>query len=323
MFRLLIKKAFIESWLLLVACGLMIFVFCWTRVWIVTRFELQRFQGFLEQLRQFEQFMPVPLEQVLTYSGSLALTFDEPVLILCMLVWSISRGSDVVSGELGRGTLEMLLAQPVSRMKLLFAHSLLSVTGVALLASLAWLGLVAGIQTNRVRETVQTGASIQLPFWNLKLPIMAGSEEVVMVPLAERVDATIFLAPSLNLFAFALFMLSLSTLCSALDRYRWRTIGLVVGFYVLELLIFLLAKASPSTAWCQYFTFFTLYQPDGIVHLISRDPSAAWALTYPRSTFWLTSLGPLGISMALIAMAVMCFTAAALSFQRRDLPAPV
>ena len=139
MFRLLIKKAFLESWLLLAACGLMVFAFCWTRVWIVTRFELQRFQGFLEQLRQFEQFMPVPLEQVLTYAGSLALTFDEPVLILCVLVWSISRGSDVVSGELGRGTLEMLLAQPIGRLKLLFVHSLVSVMGVALLTALAWL----------------------------------------------------------------------------------------------------------------------------------------------------------------------------------------
>ena len=323
MFRLLLKKAFLESWLLLASCGVMVFAFCWTRVWIVTRFELQRFQGFLDQLRQFEQFMPVPLEQVLTYPGSLALTFDEPVLILCVLVWSISRGSDVVSGELGRGTLEMLLAQPISRLKLLFAHSLLSVFGVALLSSLAWLGLLAGIRTNNVRETVQTGASIELPFLNIKIPIMAGGEETVLVPLSDRVDPFIFLSPCLNLFAFALFILSLSTLLSAVDRYRWRTIGLVVGFYVLELLIFLLAKATPSTAWCHALTFFTLYQPDGIVHLIGRDPSAEWALTHSRSQFWLTDLGPLGISLALLGMSCACFVAAGWYFQRRDLPAPV
>ena len=323
MFRLLLKKAFLESWLLLTACGLMVFVFCWTRVWIVTRFELQRFQGFLEQLRQFEQFMPVPLEQVLTYPGSLALTFDEPVLLLCILVWSISRGSDVVSGELGRGTLEMLLAQPVGRLRLLIAHSLLSIVGVGLLVSLTWLGLVAGIRTNSVRETVQTGAAIELPFWNLRIPIMSGGEDTVLVPLSQRVDASIFLSPCLNLFAFALFMLSLSTLLSAVDRYRWRTIGVVVGIYVIELLIYLLAKATPGTAWCHSFTFFTLYQPDGIVHLISRDPAAAWALTHPRSLFWLTNLGPLGRSLALLAMSCVCFATAGWYFQRRDLPAPV
>lgn len=323
MFRLLLKKALLESWPLLTACGLMIFTFCWTRVWIVTRFELQRFEGFLDQLRQFEQFMPVPLEQVLTYSGSLALTFDEPVLILCMLVWSISRGSDVVSGELGRGTLEMLLAQPVGRLKLLIAHMLVAVVGVMLLACLAWLGLYAGIQTNSVRETVQTGAAIQLPFWDLKIPIGMGSKETISVPLADRVDAKTFIPPCFNMFAFSLFILSLSALVSAVDRYRWRTIGLVLGFYVLELLLFLLAKATPATAWCHAFTFFTLYQPDGIVHLMSRNPQAAWSLWAPPSMFWTTSLGPLGISLALLTMSAICFIGAGWWFQRRDLPAPV
>lgn len=323
MFRLLLKKALLESWLLLLACGVMVFVFCWTRVWIVTRFELHRFEPFLDQLKQFEQFMPVPLEQVLTYSGSLALTFDEPVLLLCMLVWAISRGSDVVSGELGRGTLEMLLAQPVGRIKLLLAHSLLSVAGVALLTFLVWLGLYAGIHTNSVRETIHTGASIQVPFLSFEIPIMAPHEETVFVPLSQRVDAKIFVSPCFNLFAFTLFMLGLSTLLSAVDRYRWRTIGVVVSFYVLELLILLLAKATPTMAWCHAFTFFTLYQPDGIVHLMSRDPEVAWSLTAQHSKFWYTDLGPLGISLGLIAMACAFFVAAGWYFQRRDLPAPV
>jgi ABC-2 type transport system permease protein len=170
MFRLLLKKAMLEAWPLLLACSLMVFAFCWTRVWIVTRFELQRFEAFLEQLRPFEQFMPVPLEQVLTYAGSLALTFDEPVLLLCVLVWSISRGSDVVSGELGRGTLEMLLAQPVSRLQLMWAHCLIAIGGLACLASLVWCGLYAGIQTNQVRETVETGTTLKVPFTNLRIP---------------------------------------------------------------------------------------------------------------------------------------------------------
>ncbi len=323
MFRLLLKKALLESWLLLAATGLMVFVFCWVRVWIVTRFELGRLKEFLDQLRPFEQFMPVPLEQVLTYSGSLALTFDEPVLILCVLVWSISRGSDVVSGELGRGTLEMLLAQPISRVRLLLTHSLVSVIGVVLLASLAWLGLYCGIQTNSVRETVQTSASITLPWWNIKLPVFSGTEETVLVPLIERVDPSLFVLPCLNLMAFAMFMLGLTTLASSIDRYRWRTIGVVLSFYVLELLLFLLAKSTPETAWCQWFTFFSLYRPDGIVHAIGRDPNVSWALFMEPNRFWTIPLGPLGISLALLAMAVACFIAAGWWFQRRDLPAPV
>ncbi len=322
MFRLLLKKAILESWLLLTACGIMVFAFCWTRVWIVSQFELQQLQGFLEQLRPFEQFMPVPLEQVLTYSGSLALTFDEPVLLLCVLVWSISRGSDIVSGELSRGTLEMLLAQPVGRIKYLISHSLWAVCGLVLIACLAWLGLYCGIHTNAVRETVQSGA-IELPIWGLKVPLITGTESVEMVPLSERVDASRYLAPTLNLFSFALFILALSTMFSAADRYRWRTIGAVVSIYVLEFLLFLLAKATPSTAWCQWFTFFTLYQPDSMVHLAGREPSAEWALFHPPNAFWLTGLGPLGISLCLIFFAVALFLAAGWIFNRRDLPAPM
>ncbi len=321
MFRLLLKKALLEGWPLLAACSLMVFAFCWTRVWIVSQFELQRLQGFLDQLRPFEQFMPVPLDQVLTYPGSLALTFDEPVLILCVLVWSISRGSDIVSGELSRGTLEMLLSQPIGRMKLMAAHLVLAVFGVVLLATLAWLGLYMGIQTNSVRETVNSGINIQL--WTFKIPVVPGSEQTVLVPLRERVDPRMFMAPCFNLMAFSLFMLSLSTLASALDRYRWRTIGCVLGIYVLELLLYLLAKATPSMSWCHWFTFFTLYQPDGIVHLSGRDPAMMWSLTAEPNIFWVTSLGPLGISLALVAMSAVCFALAFWRFDRRDLPAPM
>jgi len=323
MFRLLLKKAMLEAWPLLLACSLMVFAFCWTRVWIVTRFELQRFEAFLEQLRPFEQFMPVPLEQVLTYAGSLALTFDEPVLLLCVLVWSISRGSDVVSGELGRGTLEMLLAQPVSRLQLMWAHCLIAIGGLACLASLVWCGLYAGIQTNQVRETVETGTTLKVPFTNLRIPLFQGEEQTVLVPLADRVDASLFLPPCLNLFAFSLFILSLSTLVSAVDRYRWRTIGIVVGFYVLQLLLYLLAKSTPETRWCHALTFFSLYSPSGMVNLSTRDPQAAWALTYAQSTFWVTPLGPLGLTLTLFALSAICFTLAGWVFQRRDLPAPV
>ena len=46
-------------------------------------------------------------------------------------MFAIARGSDVVSGELGRGTLEMLLAQPVSRLQVLYTQA--AVTLVCLL----------------------------------------------------------------------------------------------------------------------------------------------------------------------------------------------
>jgi hypothetical protein len=71
MMRLLLKKYVNESIWLWLACGLMLYLFCWARVWIVCQFDLQQFQPFLEQFRSFEKFSPVPLEQLLTYTGSI------------------------------------------------------------------------------------------------------------------------------------------------------------------------------------------------------------------------------------------------------------
>lgn len=319
MTRLLLKKYFHESGLLLLACATMVLVFCWVRIWIISQFELQRFEVFLDQLRAFERFLPVPLEQVLTYTGSIALTFDEPVLIFCVVVWSISRGSDVVSGELGRGTLEMLLAQPISRLRMLACHAAVSVFGIAVLCSLAWLGLKLGIDTNRVKESVTNGVTWNIPLLNL--PISLGQSEIVLVPLAQRVDASVFLPATLNLFSLGFYLLGLSVLCSCADRYRWRVIGMVVGFYVVQLLIYLLGKASAATQIFLYGTFFSLYQPDAIVHFVSQHPQATWCVTSFDER--LGVLGPLGFSLALICLGLACYAAAAIIFVRRDLPAPL
>ncbi len=64
MIRLLLKKYINESLLLWTACALMLVLFCWVRVWIICQFELQRFEVFLDQLKPFEKFSPVPLAQL-------------------------------------------------------------------------------------------------------------------------------------------------------------------------------------------------------------------------------------------------------------------
>ena len=111
MFRILLKKYLSESILLWTALALVLFFFPWVRIWTVSQFELTGFAPLIEQFKAFEKFAPVPLEQFLTYHGIIGITFDEPVVLLCLLTWSVARGTDVVSGELGRGTMEMLLAQ--------------------------------------------------------------------------------------------------------------------------------------------------------------------------------------------------------------------
>ncbi|MEZ6136212.1 MAG: ABC transporter permease subunit [Pirellulaceae bacterium] len=324
--RLLIRKCVHESSLLLLACASMLFVFCWMRVWIVCQFDLQKFEPLLEQFRIFEKFSPVPFEQLLTYAGSIGMSFSEPVLILCVLVWSIARGSDVVSGELGRGTLEMLLSRPISRTRLLVVHFSVCTLGLAVLCSIAWMGIAVGIHTNSVTETMSSSAELKIPFLPVGIPLQFGESVEVQTPLASRVAASRFLPTTVNLFAFGFLMLGLSTLLSCVDRYRWRTIGIVISIYVVQLLMFLLSKAVSSWRWLEDFTFFTNYQPDAIVHLAGSQPQLAWSLIVPvgqRSVLWPHTLGPLGLSLQMILYGSLCFAIGLYLFHRRDLPAPL
>lgn len=322
MIRLLLKKYINESLLLWLACAVMLVVFSWVRVWIVCQFELQRFEAFLDQLKPFEKFSPVPLSQLLTYAGSLAMTFDEPVLILCILVWSIARGTDVVSGEINRGTLELLLSLPISRVRLMALHATVCIGGLIGLCSCAWLGLYLGIQTMSVKETVTPKIELSIPYIPVKIPLQTGESRVTRVALSERVDPEVFMPAAVNLFGFGFVVLSFSVLCSSFDRFRWRTIGIVVSTYVIQLLLFLLSKSAPATEFCAGLTFFSCYQPDAIVQLQRVESGSTWALTSSASILPL-GLGPIGVTGVLIALGVIFYIAAFTIFSKRDLPAPL
>jgi ABC-2 type transport system permease protein len=324
--RLLIKKNLHESSLLFAACSCMLIVFCWARVWIVCQFDLEKFKPILGQLKRFEKFSPVPLEQLLTYPGSIGMSFSEPVLLLCILVWSIARGSDVVSGELGRGTLEMLLSRPISRLRLMVMHALTGYVGLAGLCLCVWLGLHFGIQWNNVQRTVEPQITMYFLLIPIEIPFPLGEPRVEEIPLTNYVDSSLFVLPSLNLFAFGAFVFALSSLLSSFDRYRWRTIGVVISFYVIELLIFLLSRTVVAARFFENFTFFSLYQPDATVIYAQRFPAEAWLIFAPaetQSTIWPYDLAPLGMVFVLLVMTAILHGLAAVCFRRRDLPAPL
>lgn len=326
MIRQLLKKTLRESALLFAACWLMLLLFCWARVWILCQFDLQRFEPVLDQFRAFERFLPVPLEQLLTYQGGLAMTFHEPVLLLCILVWSVARGSDVVSGEINRGTLEMLLAQPISRLQLLLCHSLVCTVGLALLCFAVWLGLYFGIHSNSIREQATPTVELSVPYLPIKIPVKIGATRQVQTPLSARVAPTVYAAPTCNLFGLGFLVLALSVACSSFDRYRWRTLGIVISVYVVQLLLLMLSKATPAMAWCGYLTFLSAYRPDSMVHFARHAPADAWRLTVPAERLtasWPHGLGPLGMTGLMIGSGLLLFGLAAWRLRSRDIPAPL
>lgn len=317
--RALWKKAIHESSLLFLGCGSVLFLFCWVRVWITSRLEMGRFQTILESIPDsWQKLVPVPIEQLLSYEGRIAVTYEEPVVYLMMAIWTIARSSDAVSGGLGRGTHEMLLAQPVSRTAVITTHSTVTMIGVLLLSLVAFLGTSTGIVTTMVTETTKP---VEIPLLGFDIPFTGGEE--VEVPMADKVAASTFLPAAVNYFGLGCFLAGFTTLMSSWDRYRWRTIGITVGFYVVSSILELVGMAVDGFAWVKRLTFFGAYEPVRFVSEAVIYPERQWAWSIRDEAGVWTDLGPLGYDAVLIGLGAACFVVARWIFCRRDLPAPI
>ena len=318
--RALLRKCLAEAWILLLACLIGMIGFAWMRTWLVSRLELGAFAKVIEQVwDKYDKFSPVPLSQLISYNGRVALTYAEPIVVICMSVWCVARGSDVVSGEIGRGSMEMLLSLPVSRWRVLVTQSMVTLIGVAVLAAGAWGGVAAGIHTCEITETVQP--SFMIPGVPLPIPNPLAEAREIKRPMSDEVDARTFGFPALNLFCLGVCLAGCCTLMSAWDRYRWRTIGLLIAWLVLQLIFRVAAAAAESLHWMNYLTVFWAYEPEVTVELAVHRPEELWALVIENRQG--TRLGPLGSNLVLLALGALGFTAAGVVFHRRNLPAPM
>ena len=318
--RFLLRKYIGQSSLLFLSCGATLFAFAWIRVWVVSLLDMGQFQAILEQFREFEKFAPIDFDSLFTYTGRVGMTFDEPIVILCIVIWCIARGSDVVSGELGRGTLEMVLAQPISRTQLLFSHATVSVLGLALLCLLVWAGVGVGVYATEVEESVPP-PTIRIPFFEIDMPLTINEPQKQTLRLRDRVDVNLYAASTFNLFAFGFFVLGVASFFSSIDRYRWRTVGATVALYILQMVMYGLGKAAESLDYLLSMTFFSCYKPQKMVLIASQEGlSAPWSLS---GSFGDMVLSPLAYPLILISLGLMSFLLATVCFNKRDLPAPL
>jgi ABC-2 type transport system permease protein len=323
---LLLRKSLRESRVLLIGCAAAIFVFCWLRVWIVSRLSTDRFRAILDMLpSDLRRVFVFDIEWLTTYPGRISLAYQEMLVLASVSVWSIARGSDVVSGEVNRGTMEMLLAQPVSRSRILTTQSLVAVAGTAVLALSAWSGTCAGVYTTQVKE--QVAPRLQLPVYlpglGSELPLPFGPRQTRFVPMSDKVDVRVFLPASANLFALGAMMAGFTTLMSSWDRYRWRTIGIVTGILVAQLLLKVAGLAVERWHWLIYLSVLSAYEPEVHVRMASTTPDAYWTLFSADAQGNWTGFAPLAHDLLLLGVGTASYLAAALVFTRRDLPAPL
>ncbi len=287
MIRALLAKVIGDAKWLFLALLVLMFFFPWVFLWASSKISLPAFSNFLSSAlpREWQQVWGVPFSQVATPAGRAALVFVHPLIVFSAAIWTVARGSDCVSGEIGRGTMEMLLAQPVRRTTIYATQAFVTIVGSALLAIAVWCGTALGLRTGQ---------------------------------LYENVSAALYIPPAINLFALMVCLGGMTALISACDSVRWRTIGLMAGWYVLSTVLAVVSQIAERLKWLGKMSFLTAYNPQSMV----ARPDEVWSLLAYRNGA-VAGLGVGGQVVVLFALGIACYVAGAVVFNRREIPAPL
>jgi beta-exotoxin I transport system permease protein len=234
---------------------------------------------------------------------TLALAAAHPLVQAIVCIWAIGRAGGAIAGEIDRGTMELLLAQPVARKKVILAHFLVDWTIIPLLCA----ALVAG---------VYIGTAIVGTF-----TVDPGVYEAVRMkppnPLPTyTVDPGVVRPGMWNTAALAFAISGYTMWISAAGRSRNRVLGLAILVTLVQFLVNVIGQLWDGLAFLRPFSVFYYYQPQAI-NLRGKwtvDPGIAWfnePLISVNVVLMLGLVGAIGYLMALR------------TFIRRDVPAPL
>jgi ABC-2 type transport system permease protein len=219
-------------------------------------------------------------------------------------IWAIGRASGAISGEIDRGTMELLLAQPVPRSRLILAHGCVDLIVIPVLCLSLWAGTYLGswvVGPIEIREA---------DLAKIRIPVTVDREALQIHPRA--------VGPGLWNIGALIFAVSGYTMwISAAGRFRWRSLGIAVLLTLLQFLINVVGQLWDVVAPLRPFTVFYYFQPQSII-LSNRwkvDLGQVWNSGHP--------LLALNVVVVLLSVGLIGYAMALWTFSRRDLPAPL
>ncbi len=239
----------------------------------------------------------------------LAMGILHPVVLILALVWSIGRSGGAIAGEIERGTMELLLSQPLPRNRLILAHFLVDLLVIPLICAAYFAGTQFGLYL--VGDFVPDYTTLK----NLKAP----SGQRIALPIPDDpqplpVNGLSEFWGLLNTVALMFAVSGMTLAISAVGRSRWRTVGYAVLIVVIMFVANTLGQLWEPAAFTRPVTLFFYYQPQKAM----------------LQGNWLTDLGQAwpgapavpGVAV-LVGVGCIGYLVAWRAFVRRDLPAPL
>jgi ABC-2 type transport system permease protein len=267
----------------------------------------------------------------------LSIGYVHPLVQTILCVWAVGRAAGAIAGEIDRGTMELLLAQPLARFRVIAAHLCVDLVTIPVLCLSMWAGnylgvlLVGPIQIRSVAGLPKPQAQPEfaidfgpLRIARVKLPAVGDLPQSpgVKKDAEERVRARLQVEPgdfgrALVAVGGLVFAISGLTLwLSAAGRFRWRVLGLAVFLTLMQFLVNVIGQLDETFAPLRPLTVFYYYRPQemvlgqpGVVTL--SEWNGGLPLAQVPALAVLFGTGALGYLMALWV------------FTRRDIPAPL
>ena len=257
------RKAVSAAWMQLVVYGVLLVLFGWLFVWLMGLFKLGAWASFLNMLPDFSQrIMGIPIGSLATPTGQISILYVHVITILIFIGWAIGRGSDAISGEIARGTMDLTATLPVRRTALVFVPAVVATIGAVVLAASVWGGTWLGL-------------------------LITGPDP--------SISARQFLPGAINLFAMTFCLTGLTAFISSWNRDRWRTISIAVALFVVSLIVKMVARLWEPGAWLKYLSFLSAFDPQRLI----VSPEQAWSLSL-RYNATLLGLGLAGYLAAAV-----------------------
>jgi ABC-2 type transport system permease protein len=223
----------------------------------------------------------------------LSIGYIHPTIQTILCIWAVGRAAGAVAGEIDRGTMELLLAQPLARYRVILAHLCIDLLVIPLLCLGLWSGNWIGVAL----------------FGKIELGKPPGGHLL-------RIDPWAF-TPALWNVAALLFAISGYTMwLSARGRFRNRVLGVAILVTLLQFLVNVIGQMWDAVGELRPLTVFYYYQPQQIIL------NGVW--TVPVHLPWQTAstVAVNGVAV-LVVVGAVGYAAAFWTFCRRDLPAPL
>jgi ABC-2 type transport system permease protein len=167
-----------------------------------------------------------------------SIAYVHPLTQTILCVWAIGRAAGAIAGEIEKGTMELLLAQPIRRGQVIAAHFLVDLITIPVLCLSMWAGTWIGVAL--VGFLDHADANLQVDPWRI--------------------------GPCLPMVALLVFAMSgLTMWISSMGRFRWRVLGVAVLLALVMFLVNVIGQIWSPAEYLRPATIFYYYAPQPII----------------------------------------------------------